>query len=305
MDQKKILIIDDSTLMVAMISKVLESANHKIIFANSGEEAMERLKKERPDLILLDVVMPEMSGYDVCKLLRDDLRYNLIPIIMLTGQAEEEEKLKGLEIGADDYIVKPFNPRELLARVNNTLVRMERNRHANPLTGLRGNNDIEQEVARRINENIPFSVLYMDLDSFKPYNDVYGFPKGDVAIKMTADIVIEAVSEKGVVTDFIGHVGGDDFIVICEPDNGIPICESVISRFDIERLDLYNEEDRKTGYISAKDREGNFKKFDLLGISIAIVSSEKDNIKSMIDLSSVAAINKKKAKALPGSAYAS
>ena len=304
MQDKKILIIDDTAFMVKLISGVLEQEKFQIMTAFSGEEALELMKKERPDLILLDVVMPNMSGYDVLKVLRDDLRYNLIPIIMLTGQSEEEEKLKGLELGADDYIVKPFNPRELQARVKNTLVRLERSRHANPLTGLRGNNDIEEEIVRRITEDIPYAVLYLDLDSFKPYNDVYGFSNGDIAIKMTAEIVIDATGELGSQEDFIGHVGGDDFVLITKPELAVSIAEKVIEKFDIQRLALYSEEDREKGYISAKDRFGVDMTFDLIGISIAIIFGDKDKIHNTLDLSAVAAINKKKAKAKKGSAYA-
>ena len=306
MKNKKILVVDDTAFMVMLITKVLESEEFQVINANSGETALEILRKEKPDLILLDVVMTGMSGYDVLDALRQDFRYNLIPIIMLTGQTEEEDKLMGLEKGADDYIVKPFNNRELLARVKNTLVRLERSRGANPLTGLRGNNDIETEIQRRLTENVPFAVLYMDLNSFKPFNDVYGFANGDVAIKLSADIITDAVSEFGHETDFVGHIGGDDFIAISDIETAIPISEGVISRFDADILQLYTEEDQKKGFIVAKDRQGVEQKFGFIGMSVAIVFSDQHDITGTAYLAEVAAGLKKKAKAKAGgkSAYA-
>jgi len=305
MTDKKILVVDDTSFMVAVISKVLDSAGYQIVTAFSGEEALDTLAKEKPDLILLDVVMTGMSGYDVLDVLRKDFRYNLIPIIMLTGQTEEEDKLKGLEMGADDYIVKPFNNKELLARVRNTLVRLERSKGANPLTGFRGNNDIEMELTNRLDIGTPFSVLYFDLNSFKPYNDIYGFSNGDIAIKMTADVIAEAVISLGDQTDFVGHIGGDDFVVITRPEAAVPISEQILEQFDQRVLSLYSEEDVKKGFITAKDRNGQVTKFGLLGLSIAIVHSDRHDINSTVHLAEVAASLKKKAKAIAGgkSAY--
>ena len=147
-----------------------------------------------------------------------------MPIIMLTAQGNEEDKLTGLELGADDYITKPFNPRELISRVKNTLLRIERNRWANPLTGLPGNTEIQSEINYRIAKDMLFSVLYLDVDNFKAYNDVYGFARGDTAIKLIADILMDAVSAFGSQNDFIGHIGGDDFVVITSPEYADTIC---------------------------------------------------------------------------------
>ncbi len=297
---RRILVVDDTVFMLAVISRALTGEGYEVLSAPSGEKAMELLKKEKPDLILLDGIMTGMSGYEVLDILRNDFRFNLTPVIMLTGQAEDEDKLKGLEMGADDYIVKPFNDRELLARVRNTLVRLERSRGANPLTGLRGNNDIETELSTRLTSGVPFAVLYFDLNSFKPYNDVYGFGNGDVAIKMTADILSQAVVEHGDATDFLGHIGGDDFIIICQPDFAIPMSEYIVKHFEQSMLSLYTPEDAEIGYITAKDRSGNTTQFALLGLSIAIVFSDMYTITSTAHLAEIAAELKKKAKGIAG-----
>lgn len=298
MNNKKILIIDDTLFMSAFIAKVLDDAQYETVKVYSGEEALEYLNIEKPDMILLDVVMTGMSGFDVLKILRQDFRYNLIPIIMLTGLTDEQDRLRGLELGADDYIAKPFNPRELLARVNNTLVRLERSRGVNPLTGLRGNNDIEAELKKRIAEEKAFAVLYMDINSFKSYNDVYGFGKGDAAIKMTSGIITNAVLRLGGDTDFVGHVGGDDFIAIVTPYNAIAIAQEIIDSFDAGIKDLYNAEDAARGYIETKNRAGKQTRFGLIGLSVAIVFSDKHKLVGTLQLAEIAALLKHEAKAV-------
>ncbi len=305
-NKKKILVVDDTAFMVTVISTALSDAGYEVVCANSGEEALALLNSLKPDLLLLDGVMTGMSGYDVLTVLRNDFRFNLMPIIMLTGQSDDEEKFKSLEMGADDYIVKPFNNRELLARVHNTLLRLERSRGANPLTGLRGNNDIEMEIANRLRNNEAFSVLYFDLNSFKPYNDVYGFANGDLAIKMTASVITEAIGSIGAPQDFIGHIGGDDFVAITEPALAIPIAENIIFEFDKRVLSLYTQEDVANGYITSQDRFGKVMQFGILGISIAIVNASEHSISSTLHLAEVAADLKKRAKNIADgrSAYA-
>lgn len=303
MFKKKILIIDDSELMVKMISDILVTANYNVATASSGLEGIQKVREEKPDLVLLDIVMSEMDGFEVCKFLRDDESNNLMPIIMLTAQDAEDDKLTGLELGADDYIVKPFNHRELLSRVNNTLKRIDRNRWANPLTGLQGNIEVQSEINHRIAKKDYFSVIYADLDNFKAYNDVYGFASGDRAIKLTADIITDSVHHLGTSGDFIGHIGGDDFVVISVPECTDAICEGIIKDFDEKILDLYTSEDREKGYIQAINRQGQKMKYPIISISISVVSNENRILISHIQVAEISAEVKKKAKAIEGSVY--
>src|SRR5690554_1547521 len=150
MDNKKILIVDDTEFMTKLITNILTDAGYDVVTASDGYQGLQKVQTEKPDLVLLDVVMPGIDGFEVCKRLREDDSNNLMPIIMLTAQENEDDKLTGLELGADDYITKPFNSRELVSRVRNTLRRIDRNRWANPLTGLRGNIEVESEVNQRI-----------------------------------------------------------------------------------------------------------------------------------------------------------
>ncbi len=303
MFKKKILIIDDTELMIKIISDILKSAGYEVVYALNGPDGIMKVRVEKPDLVILDVVMPGMDGFEVCKYLRDDESNNLMPIIMLTAQCAEDDKLAGLELGADDYIIKPFNPRELISRVNNTLKRIDRNRWANPLTGLRGNLEIQSEINHRIATKELFAVIYADLDNFKAYNDVYGFSSGDRAIKLTADIVSDCVHTFGTSRDFIGHVGGDDFVIISVPENVNAICESIIKDFDIKILELYSEADKEKGYIVTANRQGTVMQYPIMTISIAVVTNERRKLFNYLQVAEIAAEVKKRSKALSGSVY--
>lgn len=300
---KKILVIDDTVLMQKMISDILQAENYTVIVAGSGEEGLIKVAQEKPDLVILDVVLPGIDGFEVCKILRDNDSNNLMPIIMITTQGDEEDKLKGLELGADDYIIKPFNPRELISRVRNTLKRIDRNRLANPLTGLQGNLEIQAEITRRLATNEVFSLIYADLDHFKAYNDVYGFACGDSVIKLTADIITDNVLLYGSEDDFLGHIGGDDFIIITTPLYVDAICEGIISDFDRKILFLYTKKDRKNGYIETTNRRGNIHRYPIISISLAVVSNEHRHFENHIRVAELAAEVKKRAKAISGSVY--
>ena len=161
--------------------------------AGDGEEALERATEMRPDLVLLDVMMPRLDGFEVAQRLRKNPQTANTSIIMLTAKALSSDKVTGLQSGADDYIIKPFDPIELLARVKGTLRRAKEMRNLSPLTGLPGNIRIQEEIERQVREHRPFAVLYVDLDNFKTYNDKYGFVRGDRLIQGTARMIQDAV----------------------------------------------------------------------------------------------------------------
>lgn len=303
MFKKKILIIDDTDLMVKLITDILEEKGYEVVSANNGIDGIKMVMAEKPDLVLLDVVMPGIDGFEVCKLLRQDESNNLMPIIILTAQGNEEDKLAGLELGADDYITKPFNHRELVSRVKNTLLRIDRNRWANPLTGMPGNTEIQSEINSRIAKDTKFSILYLDVDNFKAYNDVYGFARGDTAIKMIADILADNSRTFGSPNDFIGHIGGDDFVIVTSPEYVDALCENIIKEFDERVPELYSYEDRKAGFISTANRRGDIIKYPIMTVSIAIVSNQFRTLSNHIEVGEIAAEMKKKAKSITGSVY--
>lgn len=303
MFNKKILVIDDSELIQRLIADILGEEGYEVYSAYSGEEGLEKVARIKPDLIILDIVMSGLTGLEVCRILRADVSNNLTPIIMLTAQVSEDDKLIGLELGADDYIMKPFNNRELISRVRNTLVRIERNRYANPLTGMCGNIEVQSELTYRLANNFEIAVIYCDLDNFKAFNDVYGFPKGDTAIRLTADVIRDAVQNVGNRDDFIGHIGGDDFIIITSWDKYEGICKMIIEDFDNKIVSLYNENDKKNGYIITKNRLGKVRTYPIMTISLAVVTNENNDYINPLEIGEAAAEVKKYVKTFTGSKY--
>ncbi|MBN2119482.1 MAG: response regulator [Candidatus Omnitrophica bacterium] len=302
MPREKILIVDDEPFIRDILKSVLEEL-YDIIEACDGEEALVLIRKQNPSLVILDYKMPKKTGIQVCKEIREDPLFLHLPIILLTGKGEVHDKIEGLDAGADDYIVKPFEPDELMARVRMVLKRSTRDLDANPLTRLPGNVSIMNEVQNRIIHNKKFAVLYLDLDKFKAYNDYYGFERGDELIKETAWIIIEALHSKGKEEDFVGHIGGDDFVVVTVPERSVSIAKEVIEKFDEKAPLFYTEEDRKRGFILSKDRLGREEKFSVVSISIGIVTNTERDFKHIGEVSSVGAELKKYAKTFEKSIY--
>ncbi len=299
---EKILIVDDEFFVRDIVRSILEE-EYKVIEASDGEEALELIKKEKPDLVILDCKMPKKNGVEVCREIREDSLFLHLPIIMLTGKSETKDKVEGLEAGADDYVVKPFEPQELLARVKMVLKRSQRDLDANPLTRLPGNVSIMNEIQRRLDRGEKFAVLYLDLNKFKAFNDYYGFERGDELIKATARIIIEALHKKGSEYDFIGHIGGDDFVVITQPQRAREIAGEIVERFDEQAPLFYDEEDRKKSFIISRDRLGKEKKFSIVSIAIGIVTNQYRDFKHIGEVSSIGTELKNLAKSFGNSIY--
>jgi diguanylate cyclase (GGDEF)-like protein len=184
------------------------------------------------------------------------------------------------------------------------LIKMkERAENANPLTKLPGNIVIHEQVDKRIKENRKFVVIYCDLDNFKAFNDKYGIAKGDEAIKLTADVFKEAVRNKGNTDDFVGHEGGDDFILLTTPEKVQDIADYITKEFDKRIRSLYIQEDLNQGYIIAHSRDGSVKQFPIMTISLAGVTNAHRTITSYGEVTNIAAEVKKKAKSIGGSVF--
>jgi diguanylate cyclase (GGDEF)-like protein len=303
MARKKILVVDDEKYIVELIRDVLEPTGYRIIPAYSAKEALEKVYTESPDLILLDILMPKVDGYQVCREIRKDVLLSNIPIIMLTVKGAEKDEIKGLGAGADDYIIKPFRPGLLSARVNMVLKRTLRGLEANPLTRLPGNTAIISEMEERIDSDRLFAVFYVDLDNFKAFNDRHSFERGDKVIRQTARIIIKHMKELGGRDDFVGHIGGDDFIAISAPDRVDAICSAIIKSFDKDILKFYSAKDRARGYITGIDRQGGINKFPIMTVSIGVVTNTKRKFSHTGQVAAVGAELKKYAKSLEGSDY--
>ncbi|MBM3249966.1 MAG: response regulator [Candidatus Omnitrophica bacterium] len=299
----KILIVDDDPDIRDVLKLTLSEENYEIFEAADGEEALSIISSKPLDLVLLDYKIPKMDGRQVCRTVKKDLLLSHLPIIMVTGKGDINDKVNGIDAGADDYIVKPFEPKELLARIRMILRRTERDLEANPLTRLPGNVSILNELQRRLDANTPFAVCYADLDKFKSYNDKYGFEHGDEVIRETARILIRATQELGNPDDFIGHIGGDDFVVITTPNTVDALCTKIIADFEKTSPTFYTEVDRKRSYILAKDRQGKEQKVPLLSVSIGVVTNEARKIDHVAKIGEIGAELKAMAKSMERSNY--
>ena len=302
MPKEKILIIDDEPDILDVLSLAL-GEHYEVFAAQNGQEGLRLVHAKSPNLVICDYKMPIMDGRQFCQTLKKDILLQHIPVIMLTGKGEVQDKVGGINAGADDYIVKPFEPNELLARIRMILRRTERSLDANPLTHLPGNVSIMDELQNRISSGKIFAVGYADLDKFKSYNDKYGFERGDEVIRETARILIKAVHENRGADGFVGHIGGDDFVFICDDNKADEVSQKIIEEFDKVSGGFYSEEDRKQGFTLARDRQGNEIKIGFLSISIGIVSNATQKITHLAQVGEIGAELKKYAKSLEGSVY--
>ena len=299
-----ILVVDDDPDIARFVEVNLRSAGYEVAVAADGEEALDRAQDMRPDLVLLDVMMPRIDGFEVAQRLRRNPQTANTSIIMLTAKALSTDKVLGLTAGADDYIIKPFDPIELLARVKGTLRRAKEMRNLSPLTGLPGNIRIQEEIERMVRDDQPFAVLYCDLDNFKAYNDQKGFVRGDRLIQATARIIQDSVVEYSGPEGFVGHVGGDDFVVVCPPGAAEPISQALVDRFDAESPELYDDEDRERGYVEVTNRRGEMQRFPLLSISIGIATTDLRSYAHYAEAVAVATEMKSFTKTSAGSSWA-
>ncbi len=299
----RILIVDDSELILRLVSTALKMDNFEIHTACNGREGLKYVRKLEPDLIILDVMMPYMNGFEVCHILKENVLTRHIPVIMLSAKGESEDKVTGLNMGADDYLTKPFSTEELRTRVRTLLERTKIYLDTNPSTKLPGNVSIEREIVNRIVSGEEFAVCYADLDNFKGYNDYYGFQRGDKVISSVGEYIYNIVQELGNPDDFAGHIGGDDFLFISTLDKIPIICEQIMKQTELTMQKLYDLVDLERGYIIAKNRQGITMEFPIMTISMVVITNKYRDIIHPAQIGEIEAELKEKVKRLSGSNY--
>jgi DNA-binding response OmpR family regulator len=299
-----VLVVDDDVDIARFIEVNLRLEGFDVLVAHDGEEALEVIAARMPDLALLDVMMPKLDGVELCRRLRSEPLTASLPVIMLTAKNLSVDKVVGLTAGADDYIIKPFDTLELVARVRSTLRRNAEMRAVSPLTGLPGNQRINEEIAARAAGEHPIAVCHVDLDNFKAFNDCYGWIRGDDVISLLATALKTAGADAGDPAPFIGHVGGDDFVVICTPEQVEQLTNNVLALFDAGVVGLHDPEDVANGYLAIVDRQGNERRFPLTSVSIGVALTGRRIYRDHREIVAVATEMKAVAKGIPGSAVA-
>jgi len=294
-----ILIVDDEPRIRDFVRMNLEMEHYRVVEASNGIEALEQLREDLPDLVVLDVMMPEMDGFETLRNIRE---VSTVPVIMLTVRQNEQDKIRGLDLGADDYIAKPFSPRELLSRIRTQIRRVQQN-YLSPLIGLPGGLQVELAIKHKLSSLESWSILYLDLDNFKAFNDVYGFLTGNDIIRLVGRICQRVVREFGNGDDFVGHIGGDDFVVVTTPDRAGMLCKEISAAYKEESAAYYRPEDLRRGSISGVDRKGRIYQFPLVSLSIGVVNNQGRRSHSLEEVSYLAAEAKYYAKQSTSNVY--
>jgi len=309
--KSKILIVDDMVENIRMLIEILKD-DYATMPATSGKTALEKCRSDSsPDLILLDILMPDMDGYEVCRQLKEGDDTKEIPIIFITGVSESLDDAKAFSLGAVDYVTKPFHVATVKARVKHQITLRDAifelrrlNKiamDANPITCLPGNNSIRQAIQVSLDEGRDDFVIYADLDNFKVYNDTYGFAHGDEVIHFTAKLLKDALAHIKSDSAFLGHVGGDDFVMLVSARDLDSVVAFVLDRFAKDVLRFYNEKDVAAGSVSATNRTGEYCIFPLMSISLGGVNLSRGSYAHYLQVNDVCAEVKKRAKELPGS----
>jgi len=298
---KRILVGDNDLLNANLLAYSLEKEGFDTLCAYSGEEVLDKVYNAYPDLILLNVSLSDILVSNICRRLKNDPRSTYIPIVTF-GAKNALEEIKILESGADGYITKIFEPKKVVSQINTYLRRTDYEKSLDPLTGLPGNFFIKEEIKKRINQREKFAVLYSNVANLKAFNKVYGFFQGDEVIKLIAKIINDTIKKIGDTTDFIGHRGGDEFVILTSPDKVDSICHEIISVFDEEIKSLYLPADLSKGYITVQEKDES-SIFPIMTISIGVLINEKMKIDNYFQVHELTLEAKEEAKLLPGSSY--
>jgi DNA-binding response OmpR family regulator len=290
-----ILVVEDEQLIARLLKETLQTEGYQVVAILNGEDAVQFALRETPHLIILDVMLPGIDGYEVVQCLRKHPKTLHIPIVVLSALGEIREKINAFEIGVDDYITKPFHTDELLARIRTQLRRVQQN-FLSPLIGLPGGFQVELAIKYKLNSAEPWSMLYLDLDNFKAFNDVYGFLTGNEMIRLVGRICQRVVLQYGNPDDFVGHVGGDDFVVVTKPECAHIFCKHIRDQFQEESTVFYRPEDLRRGSISGVDRKGRLYQFPLVSLSIGVLNNQMLQPQSIQEVSYLAAEAKNQAK---------
>ncbi len=276
----KILVVDDDADLAELIKMKLVAERHEVFSIHSGEGAFEAAKQIKPDIILLDIMLPGVTGYQICRRLRKDPELYPVAILLLTALGEEPEMLHGLEQGADDYLAKPFKLEHLMEKVAGLQSLLQAVREKHSITDLPGTEAVKRELNHRLARNAPISVCYMDMAGFKPYCSAYGREGQHRALQYIAQLLRQLIRNMGIYESFISHLGGEHFVVILNLEDSERFCNALMQSFDANVKQLYNPEDAQKGRVKCKDRSGNLVRHPLMALSIGVANNQYRQFKS-------------------------
>ena len=300
---QEIYIIDDDESSIVIFRELFKN-DPEYKFISVKTEQIDIALKNIPSLIVINEDAIDRDVVELCKKIRKDEDNTITPVIVVSSKDQKEHRVKILQESVEYYIKKPVDEQYLYYTVKNLNRLLSSNRRVSPLTGLPGNVQIHAELKKRILKQEPFSVLYVDLDNFKAYNDVYGFLKGDEIIEFTAETIIKLVNSDKLENTFVGHIGGDDFVAIVPGTNCEKLCQNIIAHFDANVKKFFTEKDLEKGYIEVANRRGIIEQFPLTSVSIGVVTADTGRFHNILEIGEVGAQVKHAAKSVMGSSYA-
>ena len=300
---QEIYIIDDDDSSIVIFRELFRN-DPEYKFISVKTQQIDLALKNIPSLIVINEDAIDRDVIDLCRKIRKDEDNTITPVIVVSSKRSREHRVRILRESVEYFIKKPVDEQYLYYTVKNLNRLLSSNRRVSPLTGLPGNVQIHAELKKRIGRGESFSVLYVDLDNFKAYNDVYGFLKGDQIIEFTADTIVNSVNSNELENTFVGHIGGDDFVAIVPGTNCEKLCQNIISHFDSNVLRYFTEEDVEKGYIEVANRKGIIEQFPLTSVSIGVVVADKGRFHNILEIGEVGAQVKHAAKSVMGSSYA-
>ena len=288
MGKARLLIVEDDFDIQNMLRIYFTGQNYEVDTAGRGSEALDKTRQNLPHLIVLDIMFPDIDGFEVCRILRTHTRTSHVPIIFLTQKDERSDKLQGLELGADDYITKPFDIEELKLRVQRAIQRAEQQSLTDPRSGLPSGRLIEEQL-RRIIRQEDWALMDVRINHYEPFKEVYGFVAGDDVLRFTAMLMGEVVDDVGTPQDFIGHAGGDNFIIISQENVVETLAERLKARFAEEVLSHYNFLDRDQGFIITTNKSGEAVRTPLMTLAVGTVSPSQFQFADIREITELAA----------------
>ncbi len=287
MSKSRLLVVEDDVDIANMLEIYFGGLHYEVDIASRGSEALEKTRQRLPHLIVLDIMLPDIDGYEVCRKLRTQTRTSHIPVIFLTQKDERSDKLQGLELGADDYITKPFDIEELRLRVYNAIARSERESLTEPHTNLPSGQLIEDQLRQIIHKD-GWALIDIRLNHFDDFKEAYGFVASDNVLRFAAMLIGEIVDEFGTINDFVGHTGNDHFVIITTEECSWSIRDNLKDRFSDEILTHYNYLDRQQGYIKYSGDGGAPEQCPVISISIGVVSPSEHEFTDIREITELA-----------------
>ena len=300
--QQDIYIIDDTTEMLEKL-KWLFREEKDYHFVSMPSHDIDVVLKNIPTMIIIDDDNTKLTALEICQKIRTNEDNSITPILIASSNTDHDYRMEILRHSIQYYILKPINDDYFYMTIKNMIDFVTTNRRVSPLTGLPGNVQIQAEIKKRIFSKEEFAVVYLDLDNFKAYNDVYGFSNGDEVIKFTAKTIVKYIHEIPEGDNFVGHVGGDDFIAVISKYDYPKLCKEIINEFDDLITKYYTEEDVERGYVEVANRRGIIEQFPIVSISIGVVEVDSFSKVTPLEIGEVSAQVKHKAKEIQGSSF--